>query len=276
MLDPGLENKVVLVTGANHGIGAATAHAFAAQGARVFLTYLRLSPEQFGISTEVALAATEKGLPYYHARQMQTADQVVASIREAGGEAAAWEADLTVADNIPTLFDRAEGQFGPVEILVNNAAIYQNDDTITAITPPALATMFDVNAESTVLMTAEYIRRYQQRQAIWGRIINLSTSAAQVFAGQIGYGASKAAVEALTRSIAIEVGPLGITVNAIAPGPTQTDYIDAELEAQLVPDIPLRRLGQPEDIANSIIFLASQQADWLTGTVIKVSGGYNL
>ena len=126
------------------------------------------------------------------------------------------------------------------------------------------------------MLIAEYVRRYQRRNSNWGRIINLSTDAAQVFAGQIAYGASKAAIEAFTRSIAIEVGPLGITVNTVAPGPVQTGYIPATSEAQLVPTIPLRRIGQPEDIADVIVFLASEQARWLTGQVIKVSGGHAL
>ena len=108
------------------------------------------------------------------------------------------------------------------------------------------------------------------------RLINLSTDSAQVFAGQITYGASKATLEALTRSVAMEVGKYGITVNSVAPGPTQTGWIDEELEKAVLPLIPIGKLIQPEDIANTIVFLASEQARMITGQVIKVSGGHAL
>ena len=104
----------------------------------------------------------------------------------------------------------------------------------------------------------------------------MSTDSAQTFSGQINYGASKAAIEAFTRSVAIEVGPLGIRVNTVAPGPTQTGYISAEFEEEIKESIPLKRIGKPEDIADVVLFLASDQARWVTGQVIKVSGGHAL
>lgn len=121
-----------------------------------------------------------------------------------------------------------------------------------------------------------FVRRFKEHGRQRGSIINLSTDSAQKFAGQINYGASKAAIEAFTRSVAIEVGELGIRVNAIAPGPTQTGYIPAEFEEELRESIPLKRIGKPEDIADVAVFLASDQARWVTGQVIKVSGGHAL
>ena len=278
MINTGLEGKVVLITGANNplGIGAATARAFGREGALVFITYLRLSPELFGIRAAEASQATVPGLPFYHAMRTKTADEVVQSIRAAGGRAESLEADLSDPEMVPQLFDWVETNFGSVDILVNNAAHYEDADTIFTVTAQSLERTFAINTRASILLIAEYVRRKQQRKGNWGRIINLSTDAAQVFAGQISYGASKAAMEAFTRSIAIEAGHLGITVNTVAPGPVQTGYISREFETKLLPDIPLRRIGQPEEIADVIVFLASEQARWVTGQVLKVSGGHAL
>jgi len=158
-----------------------------------------------------------------------------------------------------------------VDILVNNAADGDMDgiDTIESITQQVIDDTFAVNVRGSILMTREFIKR----RGDYGRIINLSSDAAQVFAGQITYGASKATLEALTRSIALEAAKYGITVNCVAPGPTQTGWIDEELEKAVLPLIPMGKLIQPEDIAETILFLSGEQARMITGQVIKVSGG---
>ncbi len=229
-----------------------------------------------GLNASEVAQATTPSLSFYHAMRTKSADNVIRSIRDLGGHAEAYEADLNDPAVIPQIFDWVETVFGSVDVLVNNASHYDDSDTVFTTSVETLDRAFRVNMQAAVLLIAEFVRRYQRRNGHWGRIINLSTDAAQVFAGQIAYGASKAAIEALTRSIAIEVGPLGITVNTVAPGPVQTGYISATFVAQLVPTIPLRRIGQPDDIADVIVFLASEQARWLTGQVIKVSGGHAL
>lgn len=267
MIDTELQDKIVLITGANAGIGAATAQAFAAEGACVAIHYLDAPPPDKGEQAYVALHVV-KG--------RAAADEIVAHIQQQGGRAIAVPGDLSLPAMVPVIFDRVEAAFGPVEVLVNNAAHCEDPDTIFTTSAGSLDRYYAVNLRGAVLMMQEFVRRYQQRRGKWGRMINLSTDAAQRFAGQIVYGATKATIEAFTRSIAIEVGPLGITVNTVAPGPVQTGWMTAEMVKRLEPDIPLRRVGYPDDIAGVIVFLASAQARWLTGQVIKVSGGHEL
>lgn len=266
MVDPGLNGRCILVTGGNSGIGAATALAFAAPGARVVVHYLE--QQDLGAGANVRVEHTVLG--------RQAADAVVRQILAAGGEAAAVAADLTSIDAPGALLDAAERVLGPVDVLVNNAAHCESPDTVLTATPESVDRHFAVNTRAAVMLIAEYARRLQRRGARWGRVINVSTDAARTFPGQIAYGASKAALEAFTRSTAVELGPLGITVNAVAPGPVQTGWIDDDLEAQILPTIPLRRLGRPEDIADAIVFLASEQASWITGQTIQVAGGHAL
>ncbi len=278
MIDPQLDNKVVLVTGANnnYGIGAAIGRAFARQGSKVLLTYLRLPSEAFGIEQVEASQATEPGLAFYHARRSEGAAEVVKGIEDQGGWAAAYEADLRDPAQVTELFDWCEKTAGPIDVLVNNAAAYYEEDTVLTASFSTYRQTFDVNVGASLQMMTEYVRRTKEQKRQRGSIINVSTDAAQTFAGQINYGASKAAIEALTRSVAIEVGGLGIRVNTVAPGPTQTGYIEKEFEAELNKQIPLGRIGEPRDIADVVVFLASDQARWVTGQVIKVSGGHAL
>ncbi len=270
MVDYGLKDRVALVTGANNpqGIGAATALAFAREGARVVLTYKRI-PRRFDGSR-----ADRNGVDRYYRANVGDAAAVEARLREANAQYLVLEKDVSDEAQVKEIFDAAIERFGRVDILINNAAADDETgcDTAETVTREVIDGTFAVNVRGSLLMIREFVRR----RGDYGRIVNLSTDAAQVFAGQITYGASKAALEALTRSVATEVGKYGVTVNCVAPGPTQTGWIDDELEKAVLPLIPMGKLIRPEDIANTILFLASEQARMITGQVIKVSGGHAL
>ncbi|MGD8699290.1 MAG: SDR family oxidoreductase [Gemmatimonadales bacterium] len=303
MIDPELSGKVVLVTGGNnpHGIGAATASAFAAQSTAVFIQGFR-SPQQVSAATDRDGDEPETpGLEFYYSMQARSTEEVVESIRRHGGQADCWEADLGDAAAIPELFDRAERRFGPVDVLVNNAANYQADTFVPGSPSvsgvggenaagelwaegPVPSSMsahthdrhFAVNTRAAALMMSEFARRLVVTQKRWGRIINVSADWSWGSPGEVSYRASKHALESYTRSAAAELGPLGVTVNAVSPGPVQTGYIAPEVEESLRASIALRRVGRPEDVADVIVFLASEQARWVTGQVLTVHGGHRM
>ena len=267
MVDYGMKEKVAIITGANNpqGIGATTALALAREGAKVVLVYKQL-PRPFDPEK------TERnGVDRYFAANAGNADAVESKLVAMGADYLILERDISKEADVAQIYAAVMEKYGRVDILVNNAADGDMDgiDTIETITQSVIDDTFAVNVRGSILM----IRQFLRHRGNEGRIINLSTEAAQVFAGQITYGASKATLEALTRSIALEVAQYGITVNCVAPGPTQTGWIDEDLEQAVIPLIPMGRLIQPENIAETILFLASRQAAMITGQVIKVSGG---
>ena len=270
MIDYGLKDKVALITGANNpqGIGATTALAFAREGAKVVLVYKKIArnfdKKKIG----------RNGADRYYAANAENADEVSNKLKAMNADFLVLENDISDENAVKQIYSEAIEHFGKVDILINNAADCDCDglDTIGKITAQIIDETFAVNVRGTLLMTREFVDHRKN----YGRIINLSTDAAQIFPSQITYGASKAALEALTRSVALEVAQYGITVNCVAPGPTQTGWIDEELESAVLPVIPLGKLIQPEEIAETILFLSSEQAKMITGQVIKVSGGHAL
>jgi 3-oxoacyl-[acyl-carrier protein] reductase len=287
MIDPGLEGKVALITGANHSVGAATARAFAAQGARVFVTYFRPSRPASEEELAQARAAGVGGPHLLWAGQRQTADRLLREINGKGGKAATMEADLGKPENIRVVFDACESALGPVDILVNNHT-HDAKDTFdpAAVTTEGFPTglfsaevadaHFAVNARAYALMMAEFLRRYLNRSAHWGRIVNVSTDGAHAHPSSVSYAATKHAIESYSRSAALEMGKYGITVNIVALGPIQSGWITPEQEKAIAAGTPLGRCGLPEDVADVIVLLASNQAHWLTGQLLYVGGGWRM
>lgn len=282
MIDPGLRGRCVLVTGANNplGIGAATAVAFARLEARVFLHYHR--------TFDGLLSAR------YREQQAKSCDEVLEALHAVGATADVCEADFTDPDAAAIVFERAERAMGRVDVLVNNAAAWRPDtflpfgeaprnpylETFSSAADPVSAksatSQFAANAIAPALLIREFATRHVARHARWGRIINISTAGSDCFPSEVSYGASKYALESITRSAAHELGQFGITVNVLALGPVQTGWITPELERAILPTIPVGRVATPLDIADAIVFFASEQARWITGQKVFVSGGHRM
>ena len=288
------QGRVALVTGVNNplGIGAGIAIALARVGISVFATYLAQPVEEYGIDPKEAARAVEPGEALYRERNSRGAEEVVSQIRAAGGRIETWEADLADPGVATDLFDRAEAAFGGVDVLVNNAAYSVRDSFLPAerldgrsttgtfgvstLTAEGLDRHWGVNARAPALLMTEFARRHITRGAARGRIVNVSSDGAPVFPGEVSYGATKYALESLGKSAAAELGPYGITVNTVSLGPIQTGWIGPELAAEVERGTPLGRVGRPEDAADVVAFLCSEQARWVTGQTIFVGGGHRM
>ena len=245
-------NRVAIVTGSARGIGAAVAGRLVEDG--IDVAVLDIDPT--------------------------AAKSAAASLEEAGGRAMAVEVDVSDADSVRRAVDEVADRFGPPGILVNNAGVTR-DSTLFFLSPEDWDLVINVNLRGTFLMThavAEHMAKLG-----WGRVVNLSSIAAVGNVGQANYSAAKAGIEGLTKTLAMELGPLNVTVNAVAPGYVATEMTAAlaaqsgrtveEHQAQAAATIPLRRVGQPKDIADLVAFLASDRASFVSGQIIHAAGG---
>jgi 3-oxoacyl-[acyl-carrier protein] reductase len=263
-------SRVALITGANHGIGAATARLLAASGVRVLLSYLRVTDPR------------DPGTPEaYRTNRSQDAAKVLEEIRQAGGEAVAVEADLRDPAAPQRLFDAAEAAFGPVEILVNNATGWRADtfvprpaDRLGRALEPVSASVanqiWEVDGRGAALMIAEFSSRHIARGATWGRIIGLTSGGALGFPEEVSYGAAKAALVNYAMSAAMELAPYGITSNVVYPPVTDTGWVTAEVEQFVAASRDHFHIAQPEEVAQVIAFLASDQARLITANVLHL------
>ena len=245
-----LEGKVAIVTGASKGIGAAIAKGLGAAGAAVVVNY----------------ASSREG-----------ADRVVAEITGKGGRAVAVHGDVAKAADVRRLFEETHRAFGTLDVLVNNAGVYQLEP-IESVVEDAFHRQFNTNVLGPILAIQEAVKHFGPKG---GSVINISSVASTAAPpNSVVYSATKGALDTVTRVLAKELGPRRIRVNTIAPGGVETEGVHAaglmgsDFEKQVVAGTPLGRFGQPEDIAGVAVFLASDAAGWVTGERISASGGF--
>jgi 3-oxoacyl-[acyl-carrier protein] reductase len=244
-----LTGKVAVVTGASKGIGAAIARQLAADGAAVVVNY----------------SSSREG-----------ADRVVRDIEKAGGKAVAVQADVAKEAEVRRLFARAKESFGRVDVLVNNAGVYEFAP-LEGVTQEHFRRQFDLNVFGLLIASQEAVRQFGPGG---GSIVNVSSVVSTLGVPNASvYSATKAAVDAATRSLARELGPKKIRVNSVNPGMVETEgthstgIAGSDFQKQIEAQTPLGRIGRPEDIAPAVSFLASDEAGWITGETLVISGG---
>ncbi len=262
--------RVAIVTGANHGIGAATAAALARQGCAVLCTFLRVEDQ------------LDPGIPQaYRDRRSQGAEHVVARIEANGGRAIAVEADLSDPAAPAALFDAAARELGQVEILVNNATGWVQDTFAAAetdrlgrklqlVTAATWQQQFTVDAMAPALLISEFARRHIARGATWGRIIGLTSGGELGFPSEVSYGAAKAAQVNYAMSAAVELARYGITANMVHPPVTDTGWVTDAVRDAVAESRTLIHVASPEQVADVIAYLASDAAGLITGNTITL------
>ena len=265
-----MTQHVAIVTGANHGIGAATARALAAAGAAVVCAYYRVQD------------APDPGIPdAYRRNRAADASDVVASIEAAGGHAHAVEQDLTDPAAAAALFESAEERFGPIDILINNATGWVADTFkpvtsdrhgrhLRPVSPRTWNQQFGVDAMAPALLIGEFARRHAARGANWGRIVGLTSGGDLGFPEEVSYGAAKAAQTNYTLSAAAELADLGITANMVHPPVTDTGWVTDSVRAGVAESDHLVHVATPDGVAAVIAYLCSDAAALISGNVLTL------
>jgi len=263
-------NRIAVVTGANHGIGAAIARALAQAGTAVLLTGWRVRTPA-GAGHPAA----------YGEQRARPVEEAAAALRQAGGRAVGIEANLVDPEAPVTLFDRAEAEFGGVDILVNNASGWRQDtfgppeldphgrpmERVTAATVDA---NFLVDARAAALLIAEFAARHRARSATWGRIVGLTSGGPNGFPTEVSYGAAKAAQENYTLTAATELAAQGITANVVYPPVTDTGWVTSEVRDFVTGSPGHTHVAAPEDVAEVVRWLCSDAARLVSGNVIRL------
>ena len=244
-----LKGKVAVVTGASKGIGAGIAKAFAAEGASVVINY---------------------------ASAKSDADKIVDQVSKAGGRAVAVQANVAKRSDVQRLFAEAEKAFGKIDILVNNAGVYEFV-LLEEVTDQQFHRMFDTNVLGMLLVTQEALKHFNSKG---GSIINIGSLASSLTPPTaVVYNATKGAVDAITRTLAKELGPRKIRVNSINPGMIITEgavaggYTEGDMRKMFESQTPLGRVGETDDIAPAAVFFASDDSEWITGEMLLIAGG---
>jgi 3-oxoacyl-[acyl-carrier protein] reductase len=262
---------VALITGANHGIGAAVAERLAADGLAVLLTYWAFEDPE------------DEGAPERQRQNHRSdASAVLERIERAGGRAAAVSADLTDAARIPGLFDVAEERFGPVDVLVNNATASLRDTfavggrdwigrPLARVSADTLDRQFAVDARAGALLISEFAARLQERQGSWGRIVSMTSGGEDGFPQEVSYGAAKAALVNYTKSASLELGRFGVTANAVHPPITDTGWVTDDVREAVEKDDSFFSVAQPNEVAEVVAFLVSDAGRRVTGNVVRMA-----
>ncbi|MED3865481.1 SDR family oxidoreductase [Priestia megaterium] len=254
-----LINKIAIVTGASRakGIGTEICRELAREGADIFFTHW---------------SKYDRLMDYCNEDDFKWSKRLMEEIRSLGVRCESMELDLSQPNAPRKLLDEVQNKLGSPSILVNNAT-HSVDVDFRSIDADMLDAHYNVNVRGTCLLTAEFARLIEGKHG--GRIINMvSGQDKSPEPGNLAYVATKGAVSTFTKSVAIELAPLKITVNAVDPGPTNTGWMSSELKEEFLPKFPMGRLGEPRDAAKLVIFLASEESEWITGQIIHSDGGF--